>query len=560
MSSTSLATAVRPAPGQDTDLLIDVQDLHVHFPTGAGPVHAVRGISLQVRRGETVAVVGESGSGKSVTSRALVGLAGPHARVEAARLHVGGQDAGRFTERDWQRVRGAEIGLVLQDALGSLDPLRTVEQEVGEALRRHGTLSRWDRRGRRAAVEELLAAAGIPDPAVRSRQYPHELSGGLRQRALIASALAGGPSLLIADEPTTALDVTVQAQILDLLAQRKRDGLGLLLVSHDLAVVAAVADRVLVVSGGEVVEEGPVADVIGAPAHPYTRTLLSAIPSAGSRGRRLSPDRAPLPERSIDVDAPVVVADGLGKSFRRRGGAIHAVRDVSLTISRGETLGLVGESGSGKSTVARLLLGLTRPDTGTVRFPGAERPGAGPQLVPQDAFGSFDPRYPVGAVVAEGLGHLDRTRRRARVVELLDQVGLPASVAERYPRQLSGGQRQRVAIARAIGPRPRLLVCDEPVSALDVSVQAQVLDLLAELQAELGTAVLFVSHDLGVVHHVSDRVLVMRHGEIVESGPVQRVFRAPAHPYTELLLDSLPPAVRPIRPPHAPVPEPGATS
>ncbi|MEV4510277.1 ABC transporter ATP-binding protein [Dactylosporangium sp. NPDC049525] len=533
--------------------LLRVEDLRVTFHSGRRRVDAVRGVSLEVAAGECLAVVGESGSGKSVTARTLVGLTGPGARVEAGRLEFAGRDLRRLGPRGWRDVRGRGIGLVLQDALVSLDPLRTVGAEIAEALAS-------SRSSRRARVVELLAEVGVPEPAQRARQHPHELSGGLRQRALIASAIAAGPSLLVADEPTTALDVTVQAQILALLAQRKASGTALLLISHDLAVVAGLADRTAVMRDGLIVESGPTAQVLTDPQHPYTRQLLAAVPGAHPRGTRLSGPHqrtavtvAPaVPRQPPASPVPVLQAQSVGKRFRLPGGGFRdAVRDVSLTLAAGEILGLVGESGSGKSTVARIVLGLLTPDAGTVLLHG--RPWSALRerdrrplrrsigVVFQDPLSSFDPRHPVRRIVAEPLDVIGHPRAdRRRVLELLDQVGLGAAVLDRRPVELSGGQRQRVAIARALAPGPALLVCDEPVSALDVSIQAQVLDLLTDLRAELGVAMLFISHDLGVVHHLSDRVAVMRDGALVEVGPVEAVFAAPQHPYTRELLAAVP--------------------
>ncbi|MFC4144765.1 dipeptide ABC transporter ATP-binding protein [Micromonospora mangrovi] len=553
--------------------LVAVEDLHVTFTTPTGEVRAVRGVDLTVERGECVAVVGESGSGKSVTARTLVGLPGPGARVRAARLDLAGQDVRGHRPRDWRRIRGRLAGLVLQDALVSLDPLRTVGAEIAEVLATHGVVNRRERAGR---AVHLLDQVHVPEPERRARQYSHQLSGGLRQRALIASAIAGEPALLIADEPTTALDVTVQAQILELLAERLAAGLSLLLISHDLAVVGQIADRILVMRDGEIVEQGPADRLLRAPTHPYTRQLLDAVPSASSRGRRLTapirrgaarppvraalparpPVRAALPARPpVRADGNLLAAAGLTKRY----GAHTVVKDVSFTIARGETLGLVGESGSGKSTVARIVAALLEPGAGDVTF---ER---GPwstlaerhrrplrrrlQVISQDPVGSFDPRYTVGEVIAENLDPgLTRGERADHVVDLLRRVDLDPRLRDRHPRALSGGQRQRVAIARAVAPRPSLIVCDEPVSALDVSVQAQVLDLLADLRAADGTALLFISHDLGVVHHLADRVLVMQDGAVVEQGPVGDVFTYPRHDYTRSLLDALPTLVTAGRP------------
>ncbi|GAA2365359.1 ABC transporter ATP-binding protein [Dactylosporangium salmoneum] len=514
-----------------------VSNLHVTFP---GAVHAVRGVSFSVEPGECVALVGESGSGKSVTARALVGLAGEAAVVRHEGLVVAGRDTGGFADRDWRRLRGRLAGLVLQDALVSLDPLRTIGDEIAETLRTHRIGTAAERPARVAALLESVAV-----PPDRARSHPHELSGGQRQRALIAAAIAADPPLLIADEPTTALDVTVQAQLLRLLARRKAEGGALLLVSHDLAVVAGIADRVLVMREGRIVEQGPVARVLAAPEHEYTRILLAAVPTAASRGRRLSsPGREPLPPRAAPGEV-VLSATGVHKRFGDR----SAVQDVGFELRRGETLGVVGESGSGKTTLARIALGLLEPSAGRVLLGGEDWSGVPErrrrarrrrlQVVSQDPLGSFDPRYTVEEIIGEGLTERGRARRD-RVVELLERVGLGADHLRRRPRRLSGGQRQRVAIARAVGPRPDVLVCDEPVSALDVSIQAQVLDLLAELQAADGTALLFISHDLGVIHHVADRVLVMQGGRVVEEGPVNDVFTGPSHQYTRELLAALP--------------------
>ncbi|MGC5168350.1 dipeptide ABC transporter ATP-binding protein [Luteimicrobium sp. DT211] len=533
--------------------VVSVRGLRIAFPGPGGPVTAVHGLDLDVERGTCVAIVGESGSGKTVTARALAGLLPAAATWSADTFELAGQDVRSADERAWRRLRGRTVGFVLQDALVSLDPLRTLGAEVGETLRTHRLA-----RGRRAVadrVHALLGSVGVPEPEVRARQHPHQLSGGLRQRGLIAAGLAGDPDLLVADEPTTALDVTVQAQILDLLALEKQRGATILLISHDLAVVARIADRVLVMRAGEVVEQGATDDVLRRPQHPYTRELLRAVPSASSKGLRLT-DRTPLVRPDPDPARPVLSAAHLRKTYRVRGAhggsELVAVDDVSLEIARGETLGIVGESGSGKTTVARIVLGLVEPDSGTVTLGGEPWTGVSEarrrhlrrdvQLIAQDPLGSFDPRYTVGRIVAESLDAVGvrGEERSRRVAEVLDQVRLGASFTDRHPRTLSGGQRQRVSIARALAPHPRLLVADEPVSALDVSVQAGILDLLGELQAETGTSILFISHDLGVVHHVADRVLVMTGGRVVEQGAVDDVLHRPEHEYTRTLLGALP--------------------
>ncbi|GIH20178.1 dipeptide ABC transporter ATP-binding protein [Rugosimonospora africana] len=528
--------------------LVEVADLRVAFADG--PV--VDGISFTLHRGQCLALVGESGSGKSVTARTLIGLTGYRSRVSADRLAFDGADVTGFTERNWRRVRGAQVGFILQDALASLDSLRPVGREIAEPLRLHTTLNRQQRDEK---VRELLASVGVPEPEVRARQYPHQLSGGLRQRALIASAIACDPALLIADEPTTALDATVAVQVLALLERLKGSETGLLMVSHDLSVVARLADRVAVLRAGRIVEEGPTERVLHDPRHSYTKALLAAVPVAHAKGARLSAGPAPALAAVLAGSprtagtGPVIEARGLFKSFPGPDGdARSAVTDVSLTLNQAETLGIVGESGSGKTTTARMLLGLENPDAGEVRVDGqplAQLPRAARrrlQFIYQDPLSSFDPRFTVRRVIGEALraaGH-PRGERRPRTLELLELVALDPGVLRRRPLELSGGQRQRVAIARALAARPEVIVCDEPVSALDVSVQAQILDLLTDLQQSLGLAYLFISHDLGVIYHVSDRVLVMKDGAVVESNSVSEVFAHPQHKYTKALLAAIP--------------------
>ncbi|MBB2772699.1 MULTISPECIES: dipeptide ABC transporter ATP-binding protein [Mycolicibacterium] len=535
--------------------LLSVEDLTVAFGGRAAPREVVRGVSFHVAPGECFAVVGESGSGKSVTARTLLGLAGADAEVGATRLELNGTSLLGNRDRDWRRIRGREVGFVLQDALVSLDPLRTVGDEIAETLRVHKF---GNRAARRKRVLELLSAVGVPEPELKARQLPGELSGGQRQRALIASAIALDPSLVIADEPTTALDVTVQAQILDLLAAMKDKGTGLILISHDLAVVSRLADRVAVMRNGLLVEQGPVAEVFAAPSHPYTQTLLDAVPAAHRRGARLSaqPPCTVHATRHSDTprDAILLQAENLVKRFRGPDGVERtAVSDVSFHIEVGETLGIVGESGSGKTTTARMALALTEPDEGTVRLfgepwsglPEAQRRPRRRRIsvVYQDPLSSFDPRWTVRRIIADALPadtYPDAAARTQRVRELLDDVGLSEEHLDRRPLLLSGGQRQRVAIARALAPEPSLIVCDEPVSALDVTIQAQVLDLLTDLQEQLGLSYLFISHDLGVIHHVADRVLVMRDGQVIESGTAADIFDNPRDAYTQQLLASLP--------------------
>ncbi|ROO85405.1 peptide/nickel transport system ATP-binding protein [Actinocorallia herbida] len=535
---------------QPSDPVLEIGGLSVAF----GGAEAVSDVSLTLERGRCLALVGESGSGKSVTARSVIGLAGARATVRAETLRVLGKDVLGLSARGLRELRGPSVGLVLQDALVSLDPLRPVGKEIGDALARH---TRSTRAERRAKVVELLTSAGVPNPEQRAAQRSGELSGGLRQRALIASAIALDPPLLIADEPTTALDATVQEQILELLLSLKEAGTAVLLISHDLAVVNRIADDIAVMHHGKVVERGPAAQVLGDPRDDYTRRLIAAIPGDRPRGVPLSGPRLETAERTPPApgsDAEIISATGLAKSYTGPDGVLKpVVEGVSFTLGRGRTLGLVGESGSGKTTTARMALGLVRPDAGELRLAGRPwsaltEPERRPErwrigAIYQDPLGSFDPRHTVGQILADAVSRGRTTRagqHRKEIEELLDAVGLPTSVVDRRPLRLSGGQRQRVAIARALAPRPELIVCDEPVSALDVLVQAQVLDLLDDLQRDLGLAYLFISHDLGVVQHVSDDVAVMSDGRIVESGPADRVFTAPEHTYTRRLLDAAP--------------------
>jgi len=525
--------------------LVQVDNLQVRFGSGL-PV--LRGISFELHRGECLALIGESGSGKSVTARTLVGLTGPEARVSADQLAFDGEELRTWPERHWRELRGGRIGFVMQDALGSLDPLRTVGDEIAESLRLHTPLNREQRAAR---VVELLHSVGVPEPEMRARQYPHQLSGGLRQRALIASAIACGPELLIADEPTTALDAAVQVQVLKLLESIRTPNNAMIVVSHDFAVVSHLADSVAVMHHGLIVEQGPIEAVLRDPKHPYTRLLLDAVKTVHTRGRGKP---AVSSSKPFSAEAPVLTVSGLTKAFtgpdrKKR----TVVSDVSFSLRPGETIGIVGESGSGKTTTLRLVLGLEIPDAGTVRLQGRDWRSfsAGEQraarrrmqVIFQDPLGSFDPRYIVERVLGEAIavaGPADATARRARALELLELVRLDPSVLPRRPIELSGGQRQRLAIARALAPNPTVLVCDEPVSALDVSVQKQILDLLADLKARLGLACLFISHDLGIIQRISDHVLVMKDGVVVESGDVGAIFANPNHPYTQTLLAAIP--------------------
>ncbi|MGW1738753.1 dipeptide ABC transporter ATP-binding protein [Nocardia sp. NPDC001965] len=530
--------------------LLQVEGLTVEYRSGTTTTTAVDGISLTIRAGETLAVVGESGSGKSSLAHAVIGLLSGGGEVTAGTVTFAGEHLERLPARAWRRIRGTQIGFVPQDPAVSLNPVLRIGDQVAETLRIHG---RADRRTARAEAIRILTEAGIDRPALRARQFPQDLSGGQRQRVLIGIALACGPRLVIADEPTSALDVTVQRRILDHLAGRTAEsGTAVLLITHDLGVAADRADRIVVMRNGRIVESGTAEAVFTEPRHDYTRRLLAAASRTGRTHR---------PERPRSA-TPLLSARGLHKSFRvARGTTLAAVTDVSLTIDRGETLAVVGESGSGKSTTARIVARLENPDRGTVEFDGTDigaLRGARlrewrrrVQIVYQNPYGSLNPKLTIGDIVAEPLrafGIGDRSTRRDRVAELLDQVALPASAAVRRPAELSGGQRQRVAIARALALRPDLVILDEPVSALDVSVQAQILSLLDALQTELSLGYLFVSHDLAVVRGMSDRVAVMRAGRIVETGPTAEIFESPRHEFTRELLMAVPGAARRHRP------------
>ncbi|KQR15959.1 ABC transporter ATP-binding protein [Cellulomonas sp. Leaf334] len=529
-----------------TTPVLQVRDLVVEYEvhrSSSERVQAVRGVSFDVHAGEAVALVGESGSGKSTTAHAVVGLLPGGGRVVGGSVRLHGGELVGLGAKAWQQVRGARIGLVPQDPGIALNPVTRIGDQVAEVLRIHG-------RVRRAAAAqqavEILRSVGLSDPEARARQYPHELSGGMRQRVLIGIALALEPALVIADEPTSALDVTVQRRVLDLLDDlTSRTGSAVLFITHDLAVAADRADRVVVMKDGEIVEQGLTAQVLGAPRHPYTRSLLAAAPQLSVRERVADP-APPVGE------TPLLDVLSVSKAFRLPGGrTVQAVDDVSVSIPRGGAFGLVGESGSGKSTVARLVLQLTSPDSGTVLLDGAPVSDAAgravlrrrSQLVHQNPFASLDPRFTVAKIIDEPLrSHRvgSRSQRRDRVDELLEQVALGAAYATRRPGELSGGQRQRVAIARALALEPDLLVLDEPTSALDVSVQAQILALLDRLRRERDLTYLFISHDLAVVRQVADRVGVLHDGRLVEVGPTADVFDDPHDPYTAELVGAIP--------------------
>lgn len=513
--------------------LVSIHNLRIEI---AGTV-VVDDVSLSIAPGECLAIVGESGSGKTLTARALMGLTPEGAFVSTTEHSVMGKDVSSHTERQWRAVRGAQIGLVSQDALVSLDPLRRIGREIAEPLEVHQR--GLGAAGINARVDALLTRVAMPEPEQRARQYPHELSGGQRQRALIAAGLAAEPGLLIADEPTTALDSTVQARILELLSELKAEGLSLLIVSHDLGVVAALADRIAVMHDGRILEIGGAEQVLREPQHAYTQSLLASVPRAhGFRS-----------DGSIVGGEVVLAAENVSRSFRRPDRTmLRALDSVSLELHAGRTVGIVGESGSGKSTLARILLGMERPDSGTVLLKNEpwsvlpesrRRPQRGViQLIDQDPAAAFDPRFTVAALLREAVALTDtpRAHRNARIGELLDQVGLPPELLDRRAGQLSGGQRQRVAIARALARRPEILICDEPVSALDLTIQAQILALLESLQQTMGLSLVVISHDLAVIRQLSDTLLVMKDGVVVESGETVAVLARPQHPFTRELL------------------------
>jgi peptide/nickel transport system ATP-binding protein len=524
--------------------VLRLDNLHITYRTSEVEVDAVRGVDLTVRPGEVVALVGESGSGKSTTAHSVIGLLPAGGAVTSGTITYAGRDITRLRGRALRALRGAEIGFVPQDPNLALNPVKRVGEQVAEALRVHGLA------GRKEAAElavEILDRAGLTHPEARARQYPHELSGGMKQRVLIGIALACRPKLVIADEPTSALDVTVQKRVLDHLARlTAEDNTAVLLITHDLGVAADRADLVVVMRQGQVVETGSTSAVLTTPTQTYTRTLLAAAPSLS--GRSLVGAR-PTPEQ------PLLRLENITKRFPLPGSkeAVTAVDDVSLTVHRGRTYSLIGESGSGKSTLARIAMRLEDPSAGRVVFDGQDITTTSGrqlrelrrriQLVYQNPYSSLDPRLRVDEVISEPLrafGIGDRTDRRRRAAELLDQVALPKGTAARKPAELSGGQRQRVAIARALALQPELLVLDEPVSALDVSVQDQILRLLVRLQEELGLGYLFISHDFAVVQQISDEIGVLRRGVLVEQGSTAQVFGDPRHEYTRELIAAVP--------------------
>ena len=549
----TLAEANQPGavPAPDPGPVLSVEGLTVSVRTEAGLQPLVQDLSLTLKRGETLAIAGESGSGKSITSLAIMGLLPPPAvRVTAGRIRLGATELTALTESEMRSLRGDRIAMIFQEPMTSLNPVLTVGSQLAEAIRAHQHVSRGEARSRALAA---LASVRLSQPERRMAQYPHELSGGMRQRVMIAMALAMRPEVLIADEPTTALDVTVQREVLDLLRDLQRElGTAIILITHDMGVVAEMADRVIVMKSGRKVEEAAVGSLFHAPAEPYTRELLAAVPRIGDR-----PDRTLRPDAPADATvaelSDVVVRFPIKTGWLGRAALnVHAVEHVGFDIRKGETFALVGESGCGKSTIARAMVGLVA-HSGRIAIGGQVLTGQGRgearslrrrvQMVFQDPMAALDPRMRVGELIAEPLlihGIGSASDRRARAADLMLRVGLSQDQLDRYPHEFSGGQRQRICIARALALKPDLIIADESVSALDVSVQARVLGLLKELQEEMGVAYLFISHDMAVVDNISDRVAVMYLGQIVEMGTRAQIFTNPRHAYTRRLLDAVP--------------------
>ena len=525
--------------------LLQVKELSISLPPGADRPLAVEKISFELARNEILCVVGESGSGKSMSANAIMGLLPrPHVQPVAGAIRFEGRDLLQLSEAELRDLRGSRIGMIFQEPMTALNPLMRIGEQISEVFDAHGLLSKRERKTR---VVELLREVGLPDPETLGESYPFRLSGGQRQRVMIAMALALEPAILIADEPTTALDVTTQAQILKLIKSlQERHQMAVMFITHDFGVVAEIADRVAVMQFGQIVEMGPASEVLNDPQHDYTRRLIAAVP-------HFEP-----PERQSLEGPPLLSVKSLEKTyvtergFFTSGRRVPAAQAVSFDIKKGETLGLVGESGSGKSTVGRCIVRLLDSDSGEIRFGEVDlarlkgkalRPHRRHvQMIFQDPYASLNPRSKIGTIVAEGpMAHgTDRATALARATELLRLVGLDGTAAERFPHEFSGGQRQRIGIARALALDPELLVADEPVSALDVSVQAQVLELLAEIKQRLQLSMLFITHDLRVAAQICDNIAVMKLGRIVEYGPTRKVFKDPQHSYTQELLSAVP--------------------
>ncbi|WP_428644031.1 ABC transporter ATP-binding protein [Roseibium sp.] len=535
------------------ETVLSVDGLCTDVATPSGRKTVVKGLSFDLKRGETLCIAGESGSGKSITALSIMGLLPePMARVSGGRILFEGKDLTKIREEELRRIRGGDIAMIFQEPMTSLNPVLTVGKQLREAILAHQEVTRTQADIR---ALEMLESVRLSEPARRLKQYPHELSGGMRQRVMIAMALACNPKILIADEPTTALDVTIQAQILQLIRDLQRDfGTAVIMITHDMGVVAEMADRVIVMNHGHIVEQGNVTEVFDRPTDPYTRQLLDAVPKLGAM---TGVDSAP--KGAGDPEAPVLEVRDLVVRFDLRGGLlnrvtsrVHAVEGVSFSLNPGETLGLVGESGCGKSTIGKALMNLV-PWEGSIRVAGQpagvrdkqlqRRLRRDMQMIFQDPYASLDPRMTVGDIVGEPLvihGLASGRDLRDKVAALFERVGLPADVMTRHPHEFSGGQRQRICIARALALSPKVIVADESVSALDVSVQARVLDLLQELQEDLGLSYLFISHDMAVIEQVSHRIAVMYLGQIVEAGTRRQIFENPQHDYTRRLLKAVP--------------------
>lgn len=534
--------------------LLSVENLSVDFLSDVAPVQATKGVSFSVTAGETLVILGESGSGKSVSANAVMGLIDtPPGLIRSGVLKFKGRDLALMSRAERRDLNGRKIAMIFQDPLAHLNPVYSIGWQLAEIFSEHGVARGKEARERSIRILERV---GISDAQTRIDQYPHQFSGGQRQRIMIGMAIALGPELLIADEPTTALDVSVQAQILDLLRSLQREeGMGLILITHDLEVAASIGDRIVVMNAGEIVEADAAQTIFEHPSHTYTRKLLAALPNAHEADSSNRRGGGLAAEALLDVQGLnkhyVLSPGGL---FGRAPRVLHAAKDISFSVCKGETVGIVGESGSGKSTIARLLMRLTEPSSGRVFFRGRDMLGLKGaelrdmrrrvQMIFQDPYGSLNPRMSVFEIISEPWQiHADilpRAKWKERVGELLGLVGMNASHAERYPHQFSGGQRQRIAIARALASEPELLICDEAVSALDVSIQAQVIDLLADLRERLGLSYIFITHDLPIVRHFADRILVMKNGEIVEQNDTATLFAAPQHAYTRMLLSASP--------------------
>ncbi|WP_339301878.1 ABC transporter ATP-binding protein [Paenibacillus sp. FSL R5-0623] len=531
--------------------LLKVNDLSVSFHSGESEFQAVREVSFEVRKGETLGIVGESGSGKSVTARSIMRLlASPPSQMKNGEILFKGVDLANKTQKEMESIRGRDIGMIFQDPMSSLNPTIKVGKQISESLIKHQKVSKREAKKQAIAMMERV---GITRSEIRYNQYPHEFSGGMRQRVMIGIALACRPELLIADEPTTALDVTIQAQILNLMKDMQDQlGTSIILITHDLGVVAGMCDRVVVMKEGQIVETGTTTEIFANPKHPYTIRLLNALPRLDQKKK---PKPVSLVPRDLEDDQPLLEVKSLRQHFNLgKGNTLKAVNDISFHIRQGETLGVVGESGSGKSTTGRAILRLHEPTGGDVLFKGVplNRLSASEmktmrrhmQIIFQDPYASLNPKMRIMDIIGEALDIHQlagiASQREKRVEELLDMVGLDPTHAQRYPHEFSGGQRQRIGIARALAVEPEFIVCDEPLSALDVSIQAQIVQLLEELQQRLGLTYLFIAHDLSMVKHISDRVAVMYNGKIVELAESEELYSNPQHAYTKALLSAIP--------------------